>query len=138
MPGFLFTGALLKNNWPTTSKQSRGYGAAWEKLRLVILRRDNGLCQCDQCKGGELRLTPANEVHHVVGKAIAKRMGWTQAQMDDPGNLAAIAHDCHVRVTIEEKGQRPKPRIGIDGYGPSLRRGCVRASPVACPPTCAS
>ena len=66
--------------WPTTSRQSRGYDAQWERTRAEVLRRDNGLCQCDRCKGGELRVTVATECHHLVSKAEAARRGWTRAQ----------------------------------------------------------
>jgi 5-methylcytosine-specific restriction protein A len=108
----------FKSNWPTTSRHERGYGSSWDKVRLFVLRRDNGLCQCDQCKGGKLRLTLATEVHHRVSKADAKRKGWTQAQMDHPSNLAAINSECHKRETLAEQGKtlRPKVTIGADGY----------------------
>ena len=107
---------MRKSGWPTTSRQSRGYGAEWDKLRLFILRRDYGLCQCDHCKGGKLRATSANEVDHIVSKTKARSLGWTDAQIDGPGNLQAINKDCHKRKTREELGGKPKPRIGIDGY----------------------
>lgn len=103
--------------WPSTSRQSRGYGAAWERTRADVLRRDNGLCQCDQCKGGELRVTVATEVHHVVSKAAAARRGWTRAQMDHPSNLAAMAHDCHLRADAEAQGKRLNPKTGFDVRG---------------------
>ncbi len=89
------------------SRHERGLGTVWDKLRLVILRRDNGLCQCDQCKGGEIggKLTPASEVHHIVGRAKARRMGWTQEQIDDPSNLAAINRECHKRATAADSAE---------------------------------
>jgi 5-methylcytosine-specific restriction protein A len=107
--------------WSRESRQARGYGAAWDKLRLVILRRDKYLCQCDQCKGGQHggRLTPANQVNHKVSKAEAKRRGWTQAQIDDPSNLEAINADCHKRVTAQQQGRTLRPR-GCDTRGVPL------------------
>ena len=103
--------------WPTTSRQSRGYGAAWDRLRKRILKRDNYLCQCKHCKA-EHRVTPASEVDHIVSKAKAKAMGWTTAQINDELNLQAINSDCHVRKTLEDIGAEPKPRvrIGLDGF----------------------
>jgi len=107
---------MSRSNWSNESRHARGYGTAWDKLRKLVLQRDHGLCQCDQCKGGEIRLTPAGEVHHIISKAIAKRKGWTQAQIDSVDNLQAVAHDCHERINITDKGGKPKPRIGLDGY----------------------
>jgi 5-methylcytosine-specific restriction protein A len=103
--------------WHSTSRQSRDYGTEWDKLRLVILRRDNGLCQCGHCKA-EHRTTIATEVDHIVSRAEAKRRGWSKAQTEDPTNLQAINTDCHKRKTQEETGGKFKrrPRIGIDGF----------------------
>ena len=106
--------------WPTTSRHQRGYGSSWDKLRLVILKRDKYLCQCDQCKGGRPggRLTVASDVNHIIPKAKAKAMGWTDEQIDDPTNLQSVAGDCHERITAEQFGgtYRPKVKIGLDGF----------------------
>jgi 5-methylcytosine-specific restriction endonuclease McrA len=84
-------------------------------LRLFILARDKGLCQCSECSKRFLPL-PANEVNHKVPKAQAECMGWTQEQIDDPSNLEAVNHDCHERITMEQKGFKPRKRIGADGW----------------------
>lgn len=98
-----------KTNWPTTSRQSRGYDAEWEKKRLRILERDRWLCQCPVCKAGDL-VTYANQVHHIKSKAS----GGT----DDDKNLASINDECHKRETILENGgtYRPRRYIGLDGF----------------------
>ena len=83
-------------------RQQRGYGYAWEKLRIEILRRDCGLCQCPDCQGGRLRVTQANEVHHIVGKAEGQLRGWTAAEIDHPSNLQAINRDCHTKLTSKQ------------------------------------
>ena len=103
--------------WPTTSRQSRGYGAEWDRVRKAVLERDGYLCRCRHCKA-EGRTTLATEVDHVVSKAEAKRRGWAQRQTDDPSNLQAINSDCHKRKTIEEQGGglKPRVRIGLDGF----------------------
>jgi 5-methylcytosine-specific restriction protein A len=101
------------SNWSKKSRHERGYGAAWDALRITILERDSYLCQCDKCNGARL---PAQEVNHIVSKAAAQRMGWTQQQVDHPSNLQAINKDCHRRVSLEQKGIKPRPRIGVDGY----------------------
>jgi 5-methylcytosine-specific restriction protein A len=90
------------------TRQERGYGSVWDKLRLFILQRDGYLCQCPLCKGGELRLTPATHVDHILPKA--------RGGTDDPSNLRAINVECHKRVSLEQRGYKDKPRIGADGY----------------------
>lgn len=76
------------------NRHERGYGTAWEHLRGRILRRDNYLCHCDECKRlGRIR--PATEVDH----RIPKEAGGT----DDPSNLQAINRDCHKAKTIKDR-----------------------------------
>lgn len=77
---------------------------------MIALRRDKGLCQCEQCQGGKIRLTQANEVHHIKQKA--------NGGTDDLENLQAINKDCHKRETAKEQGRtlRPKQTIGLDGF----------------------
>ena len=93
--------------WPTTSRQSRGYGRAWEMIRLAVLKRDHHLCQCRHCRA-DGRITVATEVDHV----IPKEKGGT----DSMGNLQAISAECHRRKTMEDSGLRPRQEIGLDGY----------------------
>jgi 5-methylcytosine-specific restriction protein A len=108
--------------WPTTSRQSRGYGSDWDKRRLRILERDGYLCQCAECKTHERTTgTPgleASEVHHLVSKAIARIRGWTDEQIDDDSNLSSRNTECHKRETITANGGTPKPKriIGLDGF----------------------
>lgn len=91
--------------WPTTSRQSRGYGASWDKLRLVILKRDKYLCQPCRAKGV---LTPATAVDHIKAKA--------NGGTDDPGNLRAICDPCHKAKTAIDAGHKVKIEIGPDGW----------------------
>ena len=98
------------------SRAERGYGPAWDRLRLVILARDNYLCQGPDCKGGALRLTVASEVDHVIPKAQWLKCHGTLAGVDDPCNLQAIGRECHKRKTAAENGRTVRPRIGADGY----------------------
>jgi 5-methylcytosine-specific restriction protein A len=106
---------MKPNKWSNASRQSRGYGKEWQKLRLVVLKRDRYLCQCQHCKA-EGRVTIASEVDHVVSKAQATKLGWLPEQVDHPSNLQAINHDCHVIKTMEEKGHKPARLIGLDGF----------------------
>lgn len=96
--------------WPTTSPSSRGYGAAWVKIRAQVMRRDMGLCQCDKCQGGKARVMVATDCDHIVPKAKAQMLGWTQAQQDDMSNLRALSKECHQRITLEQQGMKLKVR----------------------------
>lgn len=88
------------------SRHARGYGSAWDKLRLEILKRDI-LCQI--CLGrSPQRITPATEVDHITPKA--------KGGTDDPANLRAVCHPCHVRVSAAQRGWKPRMRVGLDGY----------------------
>lgn len=101
---------MKKSNWSTESRHKRGYGSAWTKIRKRILKRDNGLCQCNECQGGKVRITPANEVHHIISKA--------KGGTDDDSNLQAINNECHKRETAADQGKllKPKATIGLDGW----------------------
>lgn len=102
--------------WSKESRQSRGYGPEWDRLRKQIMERDGGLCQ--PCKkAGDLGVI-AGAVDHIISKANAKKLGWSKTQTDHPSNLQAICHPCHTRKTAEEEGKtfRPKKVIGVDGW----------------------
>jgi 5-methylcytosine-specific restriction protein A len=88
--------------WSRTSRQSRGYGSAWDRLRLEILKRDDYLCQ--RCLPA--RATSATEVHHIREKA--------RGGDDSPSNLISTCATCH----REEHGVVTKH--GFDRHGRSL------------------
>ena len=82
------------------SRHARGYGAEWDRIRVRILARAGGLCECDECKAlGRVHL--ATEVDHRVPKA--------QGGTDDEKNLRAINVDCHKAKTLRER-RKPKPK----------------------------
>lgn len=93
--------------WSRESRHKRGYGTAWDKLRLRILARDKYLCQVCKAEG---RVTAANIVDH----RLAKAKGGT----DDADNLAAICAEHHKAKTAEENGRplRKKLTIALDGW----------------------
>lgn len=78
------------------NRRQRGYGPEWDRLRLLILKRDRYLCQCDECRRTG-RVLPATEVDHRIPKA--------EGGTDDPGNLGAINVDCHKRKTAQESAR---------------------------------
>jgi 5-methylcytosine-specific restriction enzyme A len=87
------------------SRQARGYGHAWDKLRLVVLARDKHLCQPCRREG---RITPATAVDHIVPKA--------KGGTDDLDNLEATCDPCHQAKTLHDQGKRMRPRIAEDGW----------------------
>ncbi|MHA7852209.1 HNH endonuclease [Roseovarius sp.] len=98
--------------WESGSAHSRGYGAAWRKLRLRIMRRDMWLCQPCQRNG---LITPATECDHIKPKA--------NGGDDDPANLQAICSACHADKTQAEAKEaqqelcnQGKAFVGADGW----------------------
>lgn len=91
--------------WPTTSRQSRGYGQQWVRLRARILERDNHLCRPCLAAG---RVTAANQVDHIKPKA--------QGGNDADDNLQAICKPCHDDKTTRDGGGTVRPPIGADGW----------------------
>lgn len=73
------------------NRHQRGYGNAWDKLRLRILDRDKYLCQPCLRSG---RPETAQQVDHIVPKA--------QGGTDDPANCQAICKTCHKAKTARE------------------------------------
>lgn len=73
------------------NRHQRGYGAEWTKLRVIILKRDAGICQLCRAAG---RIVFANEVDHIIPKA--------EGGTDEESNLQAICKTCHVKKTQQE------------------------------------
>ena len=101
--------------WARTSRHARGYGAAWDRLRLQVLERDRYLCQCERCKA-EDRLTLATEVDHIRPRS--------QGGTDSLENLQAIGRECHRIKTQAESGKPMRARLalGADGWPMEPRR----------------
>ncbi|MGY6129117.1 HNH endonuclease (plasmid) [Paraburkholderia strydomiana] len=95
--GYCDAHAYKASNWAKRverkgSTTARGYGAAWQRLRASILKRDHYLCQVCIRKG---RVTEASQVDHIKAKAA----GGT----DDEGNLQSICEPCHKAKTARER-----------------------------------
>jgi 5-methylcytosine-specific restriction protein A len=102
--------------WGERSATERGYGWEWQKVRRRILERDRHICQCPDCKGGEIRVTPATHVDHIVSKAEWKRRHGNLDGVDAESNLRAINKDCHERKSTLEKGHQPRYGCDINGF----------------------
>lgn len=114
---------MASGKWKFNStNQQRGYGAAWLRLRKIILKRDGYLCQCPTCKA-EDRVTAASEVDHIRPRAEfiaeALRKGLTEQDgikaSDDPSNLRAVSSRCHRRLTLMQRGYQVDKGFGADG-----------------------
>lgn len=93
--------------WHKTSRQERGYGASWDRVRKQVMKRDCGLCQPCKQQG---RLTRAVAVDHITDKA--------QGGTDDPANLQAICEPCHTAKTMAAQGKTLRaPKAQFDGDG---------------------
>lgn len=82
--------------WNTSRKGSaadRGYGAAWRRLRVQVLRRDGWRCRCNDCVSTG-RVREASEVDHIIPKF--------EGGTDEPSNLQAINPECHKKKTQAE------------------------------------
>lgn len=101
-------------SWSKESRHLRGYGTDWDKLRKLILQRDNGICQA--CYRSTGRIHSGTEVDHVISKAKAVKMKWTQDQIDAESNLQCINKDCHKTKTLKEEGKKIKQEFGLDGW----------------------
>lgn len=73
------------------SRHARGYGTAWDRLRLRVLERDCNRCQVCLAAG---RISLARAVDHIVPKA--------QGGTDAPENLQSICDPCHRLKTQSE------------------------------------
>jgi 5-methylcytosine-specific restriction protein A len=93
------------SGWHKTSRHERGYGSKWVKLRAVILKRDNHLCQPCLRNG---RPTQATAVDHIKPKA--------KGGTDEPENLEATCDQCHAVKTQAEAGGKPRLRFDANGF----------------------
>ncbi|MFI2810153.1 HNH endonuclease [Microbulbifer sp. JSM ZJ756] len=83
------------DNWQKRkgTDTERGYGYRWRKRRLVVIRKDKGLCQ--SCLKAGLAVQ-GSHVDHIKPKA--------QGGTDDLENLQLLCKPCHLRKTAQEGG----------------------------------
>ena len=76
------------NKYQRDPDTNQRYGRAWRRIRTCYIQAHP---LCEQCEK-EGRLTPAEEVHHILPLAD----GGTH----DAGNLMALCKSCHSSITI--------------------------------------
>src|SRR5690606_41899955 len=95
--------------------------AAWERLRRVVLARDNYLCQ--RCLEHQ-RITPATTVDHIVPLSVA----WERRL--DMSNLRSLCGPCHNAVRAEQGGgwwgPGRAPQGGPGGVPQGGRENCAQ------------
>lgn len=82
------------------TRQERGYGVAWQRLRVRYLS-EHPLCVHCAAKG---RMVAANEVDHLIDIAVRPDLRL------DADNLQALCKRCHSRKTRREQN-----RLRIEG-----------------------
>lgn len=107
------------------TRQERGYGREWGRLRQAILSRDSHLCQVCKANG---RITPANAVDHITPKS--------QGGTDDPDNLQSICDPCHyIKSTAEgHAGKSPEAKRNAYGIPQGMKPSAVPVILIAGPP----
>ena len=106
----------------TTSRHERGYGAAWDKLRLVIMKRDCGLCQACRRAG---RTALGKICDHKIGRADWMAKHGNLDGCDDPSNLEMICVDCNRSKVAQESANARARAQGIEPISrPARVKGC--------------
>lgn len=102
--------------WSKESRQSRGYGAEWEKVRAKVIERAKGMCEECARQG---RVAAGKDVDHITSRVKAKVLRWSTAKTEHPSNLQYLCTRCHDRKSAKETGRtyrEPRPAIGLDGW----------------------
>jgi len=89
-PGSRPSGSRAPDRRPGST--ARGYGTAWQRLRLWVLKREP---LCRECRKAG-KLTPATDVDHITSRA--------KGGTDDPENLRSLCESCHSVKTAREDG----------------------------------
>lgn len=101
--------------WSKESRQSRGYGPEWEKARKQVIERAKGMCEECARQG---RVGPGRDVDHIVSRAKAKVLRWSEARTEALSNLQYLCRTCHEEKTARETGRSYQPKVatGLDGW----------------------
>lgn len=87
------------------SSSARGYDRRWRAAREQYLRA-HPLCECDECKAGELQVTIATVVDHKVPHRGDPTLFWDQK------NWQAMSKEHHDKKTSRERREHPGERAG--------------------------
>ena len=79
------------------NSHQRGYTWRWRNYARQYLKQ-HPLCECPDCKAGELRTIPAEVVDHITPHRGDERLFW------NPDNHQAMSKRCHDRKTAREDG----------------------------------
>lgn len=82
--------SMLRSTQVRTLVTERTRGGKWMRTIARIMRRANGLCECDDCKA-QMAPRPAHQVDHIIELA--------DGGADADHNLQALNADCHDRKT---------------------------------------
>lgn len=93
------------------SSTKRGYGYKWQQASKGFLRA-HPLCQCDECKEGEIRLLQSTVVDHktahkldeAIKSGCEERIAKARALFWDSSNWMAMNKICHDKKTVREDG----------------------------------
>lgn len=80
---------------PLITERTRG--SAWMKVITRVMKRANGLCECEACRVGRT-LLPAHEVDHIVPLA--------EGGTDADANLQALNTACHLLKSKADAARR--------------------------------
>ena len=81
------------NHYQRNPASRKRYDHAWRRIRAAYIASHP---LCEECKRAG-RLTPANEVHHVVPL--------TDGGTHDTTNLMSVCKSCHSSITAREGGR---------------------------------
>jgi 5-methylcytosine-specific restriction protein A len=88
------------------SSTKRGYGYRWQQTSKGFLKA-HPLCQCPNCKEGEIRLRKAEVVDHIKPHDGDMQLFW------DRTNWQAMNKQCHdIKTATEDGGFRGKGGAG--------------------------
>jgi 5-methylcytosine-specific restriction enzyme A len=96
--------------WAKTSRQSRGYGAAHDRMRAHLIAT---VVMCEVCKRRG-RATIGTIADHIVPQS--------KGGSDERSNYQLLCRGCHDEKTARESAEaqggsyRPKRAIGSDGW----------------------
>lgn len=100
-----------------TSSSARGYDYKWQQASKGYLAK-HPLCECDDCKAGELRLAPSQVLDHKIPHKLDEALQSGNAELIararelfwDRENWMAMNKICHDKKTATQDGGFGRPR----------------------------